>query len=59
MTLDEATEVVNVYQLERNINTWVSAVIRMRNLKKPTPVQAEASAVIEAWFDDVLAGRAS
>ena len=54
MDLAEANKVVEQFQFEHDINTWVSAFIRLSNRKKKTEEQAQAVAVIQADFDRIL-----
>jgi len=54
MTLDEANKVVEQFQFENNINTWISAFVRLSSRKKKTEEQEQAVAFIQADFDRIL-----
>jgi hypothetical protein len=54
LTLAEANKIVEQFQFEHDINTWISAFTRLSNRKKKTNEQAEAVAVIQADFDRIL-----
>lgn len=52
MSLQEAFEEVTKYQLERNINLWSTALVRMLRAKTKTPAQQEATSILEKWIED-------
>jgi len=54
MTLEQANKVVEQFQFEHDINTWIGAFIRLRDRKTKTLAQAEAVSVIQADFDRIL-----
>mgnify|MGYP003704765397 CR=1 FL=1 len=51
MELTEANQVVEAFQFENDINTWVGAFIRLTNKKVKTEEQTEACQVIQDHFD--------